>query len=74
MIRVIDGDWKTQDDFTHGWDELIMKMNSVKQDMTMDEFLKENFNDEKYTDLRTSVCVLQTALILRILPGRVRLL
>jgi monoamine oxidase len=55
MIRVVDGDWKTQDDFTLGWDELTRKMNSIRQDMTMDEFLKENFSDEKYTDLRTSV-------------------
>jgi len=55
MIRVVNGDWKTQDDFTLGWDELIRKMNSVSKDMTMDEFLKENFSDEKYTDLRTSV-------------------
>jgi monoamine oxidase len=55
MIRIVDGDWNTQDDFTLGWDELVKRMNSVRQDMTMDEFLKENFSDEKYTDLRTSV-------------------
>jgi monoamine oxidase len=55
MIRIVDGDWKTQDDFTLGWDELMTKMNSVRQDMTMDEFLKENFSDEKYDALRTSV-------------------
>src|SRR5678815_4282420 len=55
MIRVVDGDWKTQDDFTLGWDELIEKMNSVRQDMTMDEFLQQNFSHEKYNDLRTSV-------------------
>jgi monoamine oxidase len=55
MIRIVDGDWKTQDDFTLGWDELTRKMNSIRQDMTMDEFLKKNFSDEKYNDLRTSV-------------------
>jgi monoamine oxidase len=55
MIRIVDGDWKTQDDFTLGWDELIRKMNSVRQDMTVDEFLKKNFGDEKYDALRTSV-------------------
>ena len=55
MIRIVDGDWNTQDDFTLGWDELVKRMNSVRQDMTMDEFLKENFSDEKYTDLRKSV-------------------
>ena len=55
MIRIVDGDWKTQDDFTLGWDELMRKMNTVRQDMTMDEFLKTNFSDEKYNDLRRSV-------------------
>ena len=55
MIRIVDGNWKTQDDFTLGWDELMTKMNSVKEDVTMDEFLKKNFSDEKYDALRTSV-------------------
>jgi monoamine oxidase len=55
MIRVVDGDWKTQEDFTLGWDELMTEMNLVRQDMTMDEFLKKNFSDEKYNALRTSV-------------------
>lgn len=55
MFRIGNGEWKAQDDFTVGWDELIMKMNSVRQDMTVDEFLKENFSDEKYSELRTSV-------------------
>src|SRR5215475_8481107 len=29
MVRVLNGNWKTQEDFTLGWDELIRKMNSV---------------------------------------------
>jgi len=55
MVRVSNGTWKTQEDFTLGWDELIKKMNSVRKDMTVDEFLKKNFSDDRYTDLRTSV-------------------
>ncbi len=55
MVRVVDGAWNTQDDFTLGWDELMRQMNSVRQDMTVDEFLEANFSDEKYNDLRTSV-------------------
>jgi len=55
MIRVANGDWKTQGDFTVGWDELIKKMNLVRKDLTMDEFLEKNFSEEKYSDLRTSV-------------------
>ena len=55
MVRIVDGDWQTQGDFTVGWDELMEKMNSIRQDMTMDEFLQQNFADEKYNDLRASV-------------------
>jgi monoamine oxidase len=55
MIRVVNDDWTTQDDFTLGWDELVKKMNSVEKDLTMDEFLERNFSEEKYNDLRTSV-------------------
>jgi monoamine oxidase len=50
-----DGEWKTQDDFTLGWKELIEHMNEVKDDVTVDEFLQRNFSDEKYKPLRTSV-------------------
>jgi len=55
MVRISNGDWKTQDDFTLGWDELMEKMNTVRTDMTVDEFLKKNFSDEKYGNLRSSV-------------------
>jgi monoamine oxidase len=55
MVRVVNDDWKSQDDFTLGWDELIRTMNSVRKDMTVDEFLEKNFGGEKYADLRTSV-------------------
>ena len=55
MIRIVDGEWKTQDDFTVEWEELMKKMNKVRQDLTMDEFLEKNFSDEKYDELRRSV-------------------
>ncbi len=55
MVRIVNGNWETQADFALGWDELMRKMNSIRQDMTMDEFLKQNFNGEKYHQLRTSV-------------------
>src|SRR5690348_12896074 len=55
MVRVSNGDWKTQDDFTLGWDEMMRKMNSIRKDMTVDEFPKEDFSDKKYTDARASV-------------------
>lgn len=55
MVRIVNGEWKTQHDFALGWDELMEKMNEVKRDMTMDEFLKMYFSDEKYKELRKSV-------------------
>lgn len=55
MVRIVNDEWKTQDDFTLGWKELIEQMNEVKDDMTVDEFLERNFSDKKYTGLRNSV-------------------
>ncbi|HMG67512.1 MAG TPA: NAD(P)/FAD-dependent oxidoreductase [Chitinophagaceae bacterium] len=55
MIRVINDEWKNQDDFTLGWEEIMRRMNEVREDITMDEFLKEYFSDEKYEGLRRSV-------------------
>jgi monoamine oxidase len=55
MTRVENGEWKTQHDFTIGWDELIRKMNEIKEDLTIDEFLQKNFADKRFKDLRTSV-------------------
>jgi monoamine oxidase len=56
MTRVgNDGEWKTQDDFTVGWKELMEQMNEVTNDVTVDEFLRRNFSDDKYKQLRTSV-------------------
>src|SRR5882724_10312451 len=55
MIRLVNDEWKVQDDFTIGWKELMNRMNEVKEDMTMDAFLEKNFSDEKYTNLRNSV-------------------
>jgi monoamine oxidase len=55
MIRIVNGEWKTQHDFAVGWDELMRKMNEVRNDMTMDEFLEKNFSEEKYKELRKSV-------------------
>ena len=56
MTRVgNDGEWKTQDDFAVGWKDLMEQMNEVTDDVTVDEFLRRNFSDDKYKQLRTSV-------------------
>jgi monoamine oxidase len=55
MVRFVNDEWKTQDDFAVGWDEIIRKMNDVRDDITMNEFLEMNFSDERFTGLRRSV-------------------
>jgi monoamine oxidase len=55
MIRIVNNDWKTQNDFTVGWKELMKQMNEVKEDMTVNEFLEKNFSDNKYEELRKSM-------------------
>src|SRR5215831_13769230 len=55
MVRVVDDEWKKQDDFTAGWGELIRHMNEIRQDETVDDFLNKNFSDKKYDELRKSV-------------------
>lgn len=55
MLNVENGEWKKQNDFTSGWDEVMHKMEELKEDMTVAAFLKENFSDKKYDALRDSV-------------------
>jgi monoamine oxidase len=55
MARFVSGEWKMQDDFSVGWDEILRKMNDVRDDITMNEFLELNFSDERYNGLRRSV-------------------
>src|SRR5437762_2802492 len=33
MTRVVNGEWKSQDDFAVGWEEVMRKMNEVRDDM-----------------------------------------
>jgi len=54
MIRIENGEWKTQDDLAVGWKELMERMNEVQEDITLNEFLKENFKDGVYASLRKS--------------------
>jgi monoamine oxidase len=55
MYQVKDGHWKTQEDLTLGWHEIMIKMNDVKEDCTVQDFLQRYFADEKYGELRQSV-------------------
>jgi monoamine oxidase len=54
MVRIENGEWKILDDFAVGWEELMEKMNEVEVDITMAEFLQQNFSGDKYKTLRES--------------------
>jgi monoamine oxidase len=55
MIRVKNGKWEEQNNFITGWDELMKRMQQLKKDMTLADFLKKYFSDEKNASLRKSV-------------------
>jgi monoamine oxidase len=52
MFQVSDCQWKIQDNMIEGWDELLSKMNSLEEDITLDAFLELNFSAPEYENLR----------------------
>src|SRR2546423_3804269 len=55
MIRVKNGEWSAQEEFTIGWDELMKRMKELKEDISLADFLQKYFSDDKYEPLRRSV-------------------
>ena len=55
MMRVANGEWKTQDDFALGWNEVLKKMNEVRVDTTLAKFLAAYFSEAKYFGVHESV-------------------
>jgi monoamine oxidase len=55
MIRVKNGKWSAQEEFTVGWDELMERMFALEEDMTLAGFLQQYFAGDQYVDLRRSV-------------------
>ena len=55
MVRIKNGQWSQQEEFTEGWDELIHRMAALQADMTLADFLQQYFSEEKYASLRKSV-------------------
>lgn len=53
-MHVENGKKIKQDDFFNDWDKLIEKMYELKEDITVGDFLNQNFFDEKYKSLRQS--------------------
>jgi monoamine oxidase len=55
MLHVENGERKKLNEFDAGWDELMNRMEQLKEDMPVADFLKKYFSDEKYSSLRISV-------------------
>jgi monoamine oxidase len=49
------GEWKEQEVFIEGWDKLLKKMKKVKKDMTMHEFLEENYGAAAHDTFRRHI-------------------
>jgi monoamine oxidase len=56
MYRSENGDWKQQDEFAVGWKKLMQRMNELKEDVTVEDFLNKNFAGAEHGELRKSVC------------------
>jgi monoamine oxidase len=53
--RVEKGKLSTRDLFENEWDDLLQKLNALTADMTLQEFLAENFPHEKYAALHVNI-------------------
>jgi monoamine oxidase len=51
-FRVSNCEWKEQDEEVEGWDELIKKIDTIEEDITLDAFLETHFADPRYEVLR----------------------
>jgi len=55
MLQIIDGKINKQNENDEQWDELMQRMNELKEDVTIHDFLQTYFSDDKYAQLRRSV-------------------
>lgn len=55
MYQVHNGRWNEEEDIVTGMDELLDKADSLKEDMTIGDFLQKYFGDDRYDGLRQSV-------------------
>jgi monoamine oxidase len=55
MFHIEKGKLKKQDHFADNWNKLMKQMDSLKQDMPLNDFLNRFFADDTYTGLRKTV-------------------
>lgn len=54
MIGVQNGNWQTEEHNAH-WDEFMKRLGKLKTDITILQFLEENFSNAEYLQLRQAV-------------------
>ena len=54
MINVQHEKWEKEEHDEH-WDEFMRKLEKLKDDMSIQQFLEENFSDDKYIHLRKAI-------------------
>jgi monoamine oxidase len=55
MVEVRNGHWHRQRSMVDGWNTLMEHLQTLKEDMTVREFLDTHFAGDRYIDLRRSV-------------------
>jgi len=55
MRRKEKGKWKQQHDILEGWNDLFHRMEKIKNDMTLLDFLDKYYKDDKWADMRRNV-------------------
>lgn len=55
MVRYKDGRFTKDEHFIEGWGLLIKKLDELKEDITLYEFLQQHFYEDKYKALKNSV-------------------
>ena len=54
MISVQQGQWQSEEHYDH-WDEFMKQLRKLKTDITVLQFLEENFSNPEYIHLRQAV-------------------
>lgn len=55
MYTVEKGQWNKEENFIEGWDDLLDKMGTLKDDMTLMEFLENQYAESRYRELREEI-------------------
>src|SRR6185295_13783506 len=55
MIREEEGELSQSEYFTEGWSLFTKRLKQLKRDVSIADFLEQNFSEEKYSEIRETV-------------------